>query len=70
MMFYMLLYCMMFVLMVYNNVDGSYVGMDLLNDGMMLLLIISKYVNLGFDYLLMFLLWDMFCVEVLLMMLV
>ncbi|KOR07547.1 glycoside hydrolase domain-containing protein, partial [Burkholderia cenocepacia] len=55
---------------VYNNADGSYVGMDSSNDGTTSPPTTSKHANPGFDYSSTFSLWDTFRAEAPLMTLV
>ncbi|MBR8116398.1 GH92 family glycosyl hydrolase [Burkholderia cenocepacia] len=69
-MFYTSLYRTMLAPTVYNNADGSYVGMDSSNDGTTSPPTTSKHANPGFDYSSTFSLWDTFRAEAPLMTLV
>ncbi|VWB58369.1 putative lipoprotein [Burkholderia arboris] len=62
-MFYTSLYRTMLAPTVYNNADGSYVGMDSTNDGTKSPPTTSKHANPGFDYSSTFSLWDTFRAE-------
>ncbi|MBN3738467.1 MULTISPECIES: GH92 family glycosyl hydrolase [Burkholderia] len=62
-MFYTSLYRTMLAPTVYNNADGSYVGMDSTNDGTTSPPTTSKHANPGFDYSSTFSLWDTFRAE-------